>query len=84
MEEELDPLNITGQPSAPILRMRGWRRGCRNTEPSKYYSTAASSNAEDERMVEGLEIILNPLNITGQPPALMLKMRGWRRGWRSY
>jgi hypothetical protein len=35
-------------------------------------------------MEEELEIILNPLNITGQPPALMLRMRGWRRGWRSY
>jgi hypothetical protein len=35
-------------------------------------------------MEEGLEIILNPLNITGQPQDPMLRMRGWRRGWRSY
>ncbi len=44
-----------------------------------------SSNSEDERMEEELEIIPEPLNITGQPPTLILRMRGWRgRGWRSY
>ncbi len=50
-----------------------------HTKSSKYYRTAARSNAEDERMEEGLEIILNRLNITGQLPAPMLRMRGWRR-----
>jgi hypothetical protein len=57
-------------------------RGCEDeggtvdhTEPSKYYSTASSSsNAEDDRLEEGLEILLNSLNITGQPPAMMLRM----------
>jgi hypothetical protein len=38
----------------------------------------------DDRMEEGLEVVLNPLNITGQPPAPMLRMRGWRRGCRSF
>jgi hypothetical protein len=49
-----------------------------------YFRTAFCVNAENTRIEERLEIILNPLNITGQPPAPMLRMRGWRRGCRSY
>jgi hypothetical protein len=59
------------------------KEGGDDTEPSVYYRRATSSNAEDERMEEGLEIILNPLNITGEPPVPMLRMREWRRGWRT-
>jgi hypothetical protein len=39
---------------------------------------------EDVRMKKGLEIILSPLFIIGQPLAPMLRMRGWRRGWRPH
>jgi hypothetical protein len=35
-------------------------------------------------MEERLDKMLNPLNIAGQPLAPVLRMRGWRRGWRSY
>jgi len=59
------------------------KEGGDDTEPSVYYRRATSSNAEDERMEEGLEIILNPLNIAGEPPVPMLRMREWRRGWRT-
>ncbi len=46
-----------------------------HTEPSKYYRTASDSNVEDERIEEVLEIILNPLKVTGQSLAPMLRMR---------
>jgi hypothetical protein len=39
---------------------------------------------KDVRMKEGLEIIMRPLFITEHLPAPMLRMRGWRRGWRLY
>jgi hypothetical protein len=50
----LNSLNIIRQSLAPMLRMRGWSRGWRSYSIFYIYRTASSSNAEDERMEEGL------------------------------
>jgi hypothetical protein len=59
--------------------MKGRMRDLRNSLHILY--RIAASSCVDVMMEEGLEILLNPLFISGQLPTLMLRMRGCMRGW---